>query len=114
MSWTKERSIDIFTKRFILLPISDGCLTSSLCVVVNPNYIGNEYLGVEDQRGDQDFPVIWFFDALGVQLKKKIASKVRKWLNREARRLGKFMDLFEINPQPFNKKTTEIFAPKGE
>ena len=87
----------------------------SLCVVVNPGAISNEFMDEDDQSDDQDFPCILFLDSLKTHRKARVANKVRKWLNHEAKRLGKFTELFEEkNPIPFNKETMEVFDPKGE
>lgn len=82
--------------------------------MVNPGKIENEFEDEDDQSDDQDFPFILFLDSLKAHRKNKVANKVRKWLNYEAKRLGKFKETFEINPQPFNKDTMEVFDPKGE
>lgn len=112
-SWTAKKNIDIFEKRFIFIPINES-LHWSLCVVVNPGHIENEFEAEEDQSDDQDFPFILFLDSLKAHRKNKVANKVRKWLNYEAKRLGKFKDTFDADPQPFNKKTMEVIDPKGE
>ena len=112
-SWTAKKNIDIFKKRFIFIPINES-LHWSLCVVVNPGCIENEFEDEENQSDDQDFPFILFLDSLKAHRKVKVANKVRRWLNYEAKRLGKFKETFEMNPQPFNKKTMEVFDPRGE
>lgn len=98
------------------MPVNDGGLTSTLCVIVNPGHIENEFMDEEEQHDDQDFPFIFYFDAMGNHYdgnKDRIANKVRTWLNHEADRLAKFKEVFEIRPDPFNKKTMEMFNPKG-
>ena len=82
--------------------------------MVNPGCIENEFEDEENQSDDQDFPFILFLDSLKAHRKVKVANKVRRWLNYEAKRLGKFKETFEMNPQPFNKKTMEVFDPRGE
>ena len=114
-SWTNERSIDIFTKRYVLLPINENGLTTSLCVIVNPNSIDNEYKDEEDESDDQDFPFILYFNPFGVSQMHRCAKIIRKWLNYEAKRLGKFTALFEADERPvFNTMTMEVFDPKGK
>jgi len=89
--------------------------TSSLCVIVNPNFIGNEFLEEDEQSGDQDFPVILFFDSFGdAHCKNKISDRVRKWLNHEAELFGKFNELTDGSNPPFNMNTMEVFDPEGE
>ena len=113
-SWTAKKNIDIFKKRFIFIPINES-LHWSLCVVVNPGYIENEYVPEEKQSEDQEFPFILFLDSLKAHRKNKVANKVRKWLNYEAKRLGKFKKISEARKEPvFNKDTMEVFDPKGE
>ena len=113
-SWTAKKNIDIFKKRFVFIPINES-LHWSLCVVVNPGAISNEYMDEDDQSDDQDFPCILFLDSLKVHQKARVANKVRNWLNHEAKRLGKFTELFEDkNPNPFNKDTMELINPKGD
>ena len=64
-----------------MLPIIQDGLTTSLCVIVNPNFIENEYKEEEDQSEDQDFPFIMLLDAVGLLPKWKVSNRVRKWLN---------------------------------
>ena len=83
--------------------------------MVNPGAISNEFMDEDDQSDDQDFPCILFLDSLKTHRKARVANKVRNWLNHEAKRLGKFTELFETrNPKLFNKDTMEVFEPKGE
>eukprot|EP00563_Minutocellus_polymorphus_P004411 CAMPEP_0181044106 /NCGR_PEP_ID=MMETSP1070-20121207/13080_1 /TAXON_ID=265543 /ORGANISM="Minutocellus polymorphus, Strain NH13" /LENGTH=1161 /DNA_ID=CAMNT_0023122511 /DNA_START=127 /DNA_END=3612 /DNA_ORIENTATION=+ len=111
-SWTAKKNIDIFKKRFVFIPINES-LHWSLCVVVNPGAISNEYVDEDDQSDDQDFPCILFLDSLKAHRKARVATKVRNWLNHEAKRLGKFTELFEAkNPKLFNKETMEVIDPK--
>jgi len=113
-SWTAKKNIDIFKKRFVFIPINES-LHWSLCVVVNPGAIPNEYvLDEDDQSDDQDdFPCILFLDMLKKNRKTSVANTVREWLNHEAKRLGKFTELFETkNPKLFNKLTMEVIHPK--
>ena len=113
-SWTAKNNIDIFTKRFVFIPTIES-LQWSLYVVVNPGAISNEYVDEDDQSDDQDFPCILFLDSLRGRRKARVVNKVRNWLNHEAKRLGKFAELFEgRTPKVFNKDTMEVFDPKGE
>ena len=112
-SWTAKKNIDIFKRRFVFIPVNES-RRWSLCVVVNPGAISNEYMDEDDQSDDQDFPCILFLDSLKAP-KARVANKVRNWLNHEAKRLGKFAELFEgRTPKVFNKDTMEVFDPKGE
>lgn len=85
---------------------------------MNPGFIENEFMDEEDQDDDQEFPVILFFDALGIRDEKrkgKVGKGVRKWLNYEANRLGKFQVIKEQDgiSDFFDEKTMEMFDPKG-
>ena len=111
-AWTAKENIDIFNKRLVFIPVKHACLHSSLCVVVNPGAIPNEYVDEDDQSEDQDFPCILFLDLSKKHEKAKVANKVRKWLNTEAKRLGKFGELEARTPKVFNKDTMEVFDPK--
>lgn len=113
-SWTAKKNIDIFKKQFVFIPINES-LHWSLCVVVNPGAITNEYVDEDDQSDDQTFPCILFLDSLKAHRKARVANKVRNWLNHEAKRLGKFTELFQVrDPKLFNKNTMEVIDPKGE
>ena len=118
-SWIAKKNIDIFQKRFIFIPINEGRMWS-LCVVVNPGSIENEFKDEEDQSDDQDFPFILFLDSFKPlreahqKVKASVAKKVRRWLNYEAKRLGKFKETFEHEANLFNWKTMEVFEPKGK
>jgi len=111
-SWTAKKNIDIFKKQFVFIPINES-LHWSLCVVVNPGAITNEYVDEDDQSDDQTFPCILFLDSLKAHRKARVANKVRNWLNHEAKRLGKFTELFQVrDPKLFNKNTMEVIDPK--
>lgn len=113
-TWTAKHNIDIFKKQFVFIPINES-LHWSLCVVVNPGAITNEYVDEDDQSDDQTFPCILFLDSLKAHRKARVANKVRNWLNHEAKRLGKFTELFQVrDPKLFNKNTMEVIDPKGE
>jgi sentrin-specific protease 7 len=83
-SWTIKKDINIFTLNYIFIPVNLS-LHWSLCVVVNPGYILNEF---DDITSDGDLcPCIIFFDSLGAHDMSLIADNVRKWLNSEWQRL---------------------------
>lgn len=110
-SWTAKKNIDIFTKKFIFIPINQS-LHWSLCVVVNPGEIRNEIdecnIEVDD---DSLFPCILFFDSLRAHRKNVIAKNVRNWLNSEWERLEKAKAPYE--EAPFTNKTMKVFDPRG-
>jgi len=41
-SWTAKKKIDIFEKKLIFVPVNSD-LHWSLCVIVNPGFIANNY-----------------------------------------------------------------------
>lgn len=51
-SWTKNKKINVFEKKLIFIPINDG-LHWSLCVVVNPGHVANNFN--RDFLVDQEF-----------------------------------------------------------
>ena len=70
----------------------------------------NEYVEDEEQSDHEDFPCILFLDSLKAHRKKRVAAKVRMWLNYEAKRLKKF----PTEEDPFNNKTMEVLDPKSQ
>ena len=111
-SWTARKSINIFQKRFIFLPINKS-LHWSLCVVVNPAHILNASCenDVDIEGGAGPFPCILFLDSLKAHRKDIVARHVRKWLNAEWNRL--------MAPQhgvcdPFNFSTMAVFTPRSK
>eukprot|EP00523_Entomoneis_sp_CCMP467_P006986 CAMPEP_0168734242 /NCGR_PEP_ID=MMETSP0724-20121128/8709_1 /TAXON_ID=265536 /ORGANISM="Amphiprora sp., Strain CCMP467" /LENGTH=1244 /DNA_ID=CAMNT_0008781333 /DNA_START=148 /DNA_END=3882 /DNA_ORIENTATION=+ len=92
-NWTMKRSIDIFKKQLIFIPINKS-LHWSLAVVVNPRLV--ETSGC----------CILFFDSLRAHSMQLVASKIREWLNGEwARGNGD-------SEQPFTGESTKVYAPK--
>lgn len=113
-SWTARKNIDIFSKRFIFLPINKS-LHWSLCVVVNPMFIISESCeddaGIDGDTEKQPFPCILFLDSLKAHRKDLVARHVRKWLNAEWKRL--------MAPQcggvnPFNTSTMPVLSPRSK
>jgi Ulp1 family protease len=116
--WTKNKSIDVFTKRLIFIPINKH-LHWSLCVVVNPGQILSHMRkrevvakGVHDLElnGDNDeMPFILFLDSLNMHRKEQVAKNIRSWLNSEWSRLKKSDDVRE----PFTKDSMVVYSPQG-
>ena len=113
--WTEKRGVDIFTKRFIFIPINKS-LHWSLCVVVNPGAIiaHREHM-MEDRNSnttnlvveDNPFPCILFFDSLRAHAKNRFAKLVRKWLNSEWKRLHPQ----QVELSPFDFKSMVVYSP---
>ena len=112
-SWTAKKGIDVIRKKFIFIPVNKS-LHWSLCVVVNPNQIMHQYVGVSGGAkvvGDNfDYPCILFFDSLKAHRKKEVAKAVRQWLNSEWRRLN----YENLANDPFTAKTMPVFDPQSK
>ena len=77
--WTAKKGINIFEKKFIFIPINET-LHWSLCVVVNPGHI-------KDQSDNGPKTCLLFLDSLKAHRKKKVSTRIRKWLNSEWMRI---------------------------
>jgi Ulp1 protease family, C-terminal catalytic domain len=92
--WTEKRGVDIFTKKFIFIPINKN-QHWSLCVVVNPgaiverlNVMRDDVKNVNNVSNEDDpYPCLLFFDSLKTHAKARFAKLVRTWLNSEWHRL---------------------------
>lgn len=115
-SWTAKKRIDIFEKKFIFIPVNKD-IHWSLLVVVNPGKMINSATE-ELSNKEADVPFILFLDSLRAHKKKKLKVLIYKWLNSEARRLGKFNTLEARGPfkdnDAFNSLTMPIMDPRGE
>ena len=114
-SWTANKKIDIFRKKFILIPVNQG-EHWSLCCVVNPGAILNNVMALNKDPGeDKPYPCILFFDSLKAHPTAAIARKVRKWLNSEWKRLDKASNQAnQDESNPFTKFSLLVHNPKGE
>lgn len=120
-SWTARKNIDIFSKRFIFVPINKS-LHWSLCVVVNPGNIvgscrasegfdGAELVDSDDSlTKDSPMPCILFLDSLKAHRKKAVASNVCKWLNAEWKRMEKR----PIKTDLFTKRSMPVLDPRSK
>jgi Ulp1 family protease len=114
--WTARKDIDIFEKKFILIPINKD-LHWSLCIVVNPGKIPNgdrilPNMNNFEESADLDAPFLLLMDSLRTHNKGRIQSHIHDWLNSEAERLGRFDDL-KTEAGIFNKRTMPMFDPPG-
>jgi len=114
-SWTAKKNIDIFSKKFIFIPINEY-LHWSLCVVINSsmvlNLAANSSSKLEnDCREDSqsEYPVILFMDSLKAHKKVKVAKNIRRWMNSEAKRLGHIED---DGDDLFTPQSIKLFDPK--
>ena len=112
-SWTARKNIDIFSKRFIFIPINKN-LHWSLCVVVNPAHIlERSKLSCESFSEEEEktpFSCILFLDSLKAHRKDVVARNVRNWLNAEWKRLRRP----QSKSRPFNRDTMEVLAPNSK
>jgi Ulp1 family protease len=74
-SWTAKKDMDIFTKKFIFIPVNQS---------LNPGAIMNQVLPPND---DAPLSCLFFFDSLRAYRKATIAKNVQNWLNAEWKRL---------------------------
>lgn len=110
-SWTAKKKLDIFEKKFIIIPINKN-IHWSLFVVVNPGKAENGHDSfVENDDEVLEHPFCLFMDSLRVHKKAKMWKVIQQWLNAEAKRLGKFQRLGKI--EPFNTQSLPIVDPKG-
>ena len=78
LSWTTNRGINVFTKKFIYVPIHRN-QHWSLMVIINPGLIDF----CDDLNVKSEIPVMLHLDGLGLHDKKEIAANLRCWLNAE-------------------------------
>jgi len=110
-SWTAKKNVDIFTKKFIHIPINQS-LHWSLCIVVNPGAILNEIDDPDREIADNSLlPCILFFDSLKAHQKNTITKHVRTWLNSEWKRLKKVRS--QSKEDPFDVNMMKVYAPRG-
>jgi Ulp1 family protease len=114
--WTKQRGVNIFTKKFIFIPINKSSHWS-LCVIVNPGAILPHYdmlknddkniidITVEDNAS---FPCLLFFDSLKFHEKDRVGEFVRRWLNSEWK--GLYPE--QTTDAPFTSTSMEVFDPE--
>lgn len=109
-SWTAKKKLDIFEKKFIIIPVNKN-IHWSLFVVVNPGKAENGHDSfVENDDEVLEHPFCLFMDSLRVHKKVKMWKVIQQWLNAEAKRLGKFQRLGKI--EPFNTQSLPIVDPK--
>uniref|UniRef100_A0A7S3V8R4 Ubiquitin-like protease family profile domain-containing protein n=1 Tax=Chaetoceros debilis TaxID=122233 RepID=A0A7S3V8R4_9STRA len=114
-SWTKKKGIDIFTKKFIFIPVNKD-IHWSLVVIVNPGKLMNMYemdnFDEEEDEAKMDVPFILLLDSLRAHNKKNLKRHLYGWLNFEAKRLNKFPKLLKVR-YPFNSRYMPLSAPKA-
>ena len=109
--WMTKRSINIFKKKLILVPINKAAHWS-LAVIVHPDR-AVPVAQTETQRNPEDpFPCIIFMDPLDYHCKRDIQKHLLKWLNAEWNRLNDGSD--SAADDPFNENSFGMFAPASE
>ena len=113
-SWTTKKSINIFEKKFIFIPINEH-LHWSLCVVVNAGKIMNAHQPFENGE-KKEAALILFLDSLKAHKKHKVCTTVRKWLQHEAEKLNIFQqDLPDGKPTSmFDKNFMPLLDPPSK
>ena len=112
-SWTAQKNIDVFRKKWIFIPINHADTHWSLCCVVNPGFILNSVEALKkDPRDDEPYPCILYFDSMRGHAKETLVLNVQKWLNSEWTRLDKATNRNES--KPFNDSSLPVHNPKGE
>jgi Ulp1 family protease len=110
--WTERKKIDVFSKKFIFIPVNEG-LHWSLCIVVNPGAILNNLKELNEAPADEElYPCILFFDSLKAHRKQVVARNIRNWLNSEWKRLKKSKSREEDDPFKINSML--VHDPRGE
>ena len=131
-SWTVNKKINVFEKKLIFIPVNAN-LHWSLCVVVNPGRIANSFNEEGSLLQERSWYVplldefvsirnhlttvlptysILFLDSLTMHNKNMYATHIRKWLNREWKRLG--MGKVRNSSVPFDMKNMPLHAPKSK
>jgi Ulp1 protease family, C-terminal catalytic domain len=113
--WTEKRGVDVFTKKFIFIPINKN-QHWSLCVVINPGSIVEhlKLLEVDTKqvnyvlKEDDPFPCLLFFDSLKTHAKGRFGKLIRNWLNSEWQRLHPKHAL----DAPFTADTMKLYSPE--
>lgn len=109
-SWTAKKNLDIFEKKFILIPVNKD-IHWSLFVVVNPGKIENGHDStIENDDEVLEHSFCLFMDSLRAHKKNRMKNIIQNWLNAEAKRLGKFKRLGQI--EPFNSQSFPVVDPR--
>jgi len=104
-SWTANKKINVFEKKFIFIPINAD-LHWSLCVIVNCDKI-KEWKKEPSEL--DEIPCLLFFDSLKAHRKQRVAIKLRQWLKFEADRLN-----VSVDDEIFAVKSLPIVAPNSK
>lgn len=111
-SWTAKKNLDIFEKKFILIPVNKD-IHWSLFVVVNPGKVENGHDStIENDDEVLEHSFCLFMDSLRAHKKNRMKNIIQTWLNAEAKRLGKFTKLGQN--EPFNSQSFPVVDPRGK
>ena len=100
-SWTEKKNIDVFEKKFVMIPIGKS-LHWFLVVIVNPGHLPIYF---SDGSGN---PFLLILDSLPFLNYDVISKNVNSWLTKEGLRLQKFS-----NNDDLNKKRLPILKLQG-
>jgi Ulp1 family protease len=109
--WTAKKHLDVFTKKFLFIPVNKCGEHWSLCVVINPGAIRKNVKSRNVKPANEDaYPCILFFDSLGWRVVVDHAcTAIRAWLNSEWKRLNK-----EEQEDLFTPESLNVYFPTGE
>ena len=108
-SWTKNKSLDIFEKKFIFIPVNRD-LHWSLFVVVNAGEVVSAHQS--DDEANVEHPFILFMDSSPLTHNyEKLSEFIRGWLNLEAKKYCKFNLLGD---EPFHVLHCPTIVPEGK
>ena len=100
-SWTEKKNIDVFEKKFVVIPIGKS-LHWILVVIVNPGHLPMYF---RDGVGN---PFLLILDSSPFLNYNKIRDKLSSWLTREGLRLQKFS-----NNDDLNERELPMLKPEG-
>lgn len=111
-SWTSKRSLQIFKKKFIFVPVNKD-LHWSLFIIVNPGLLCH----LESGEGDSiEMPFMLFIDSGRSKKYAHNATEMKKplydWLNFQAQRFTN--ELFRGKEKPFNIRSMKLCDVKGK
>ncbi len=98
-SWTAKKDMDIFTKKFIFIPVNQS---------LNPGAIMNQVLPPND---DAPLSCLFFFDSLRAYRKAK-NNECSKLAECRMEKTHKAKE--GTKESPFDENTMDVFSPRGE
>lgn len=99
-----KKDINIFKKKFVLIPINKKPLHWVFCVIVNCGFIG------KSKEEGSPMPCLLYMDSYRDEMEDSTYVLLLSILNAEWKRIKKETS---DHPHPFNKETFPIFRPIG-